>query len=94
MWERGEFRRMRVLASQLPRDSRIARALEPRAAWCESAYILANISDTLSWMAYGMGGGKGSKPKPTPRPKEQRKIKKTLDVSDGRVQNLLFAPRG
>lgn len=93
LWRLAEFERIRVLTTQLPRESRLMRALNPQLEWGEEAYLLANIFDQLAAMC----APKGKKPKQHPRPKAKKKQpqqeKKTLDVSDGRIQNLLFAPR-
>lgn len=93
LWDRAEFRRIRVLASQLPTQSRTIVKLNPQAAWDEHAYLLALVADNLSFMRYEQTGGKGRKPKPLERPKPKKQVKQHLDVSEGRVQNLLFAPR-
>lgn len=90
----GEYGRARALASQLPRESRTARAVDPRAAWGECEHLLALVADHLAFMRYEQAGGKGRKPKPLPRPSAGRKkAVKRLDVDAGRRIELLFAKR-
>lgn len=92
MWDRAEFRRIRVLASQLPAESRTVKRMDPRMTWDLTAYLLALAIDNISCLRYEQSGSKGKKPKPIPRP-QPKKEKQRFDVSEGRVENLLFAPR-
>lgn len=91
----GEFARAKVLATNLPSSSRTVVRLNPELAWDENAYLLALIADNIAFMRFEQSNGKGKKPKPLQRPKkaEKKKEKKTLNVSDKRIQSLLFKPR-
>ena len=93
MLETGQFARACTLARQLPAAARCVRALEPRAAWDEHAYLLALAVDNLSFLRYELAGGRGRRPKPLERPKPKPEAKKRLNVSGSRVEALLFSPR-
>ena len=94
MLARGEFARARVLAEQLPANSRTVRRLEPRAEWDEKAYLLALIADNIAFSRYEQRGGKGHKPEPVKRPRAATKqVHKHLEVSDRRIESLLFGSR-
>lgn len=41
-----------VLLSQLPRESRVARYIEPDAAWSEDTVLLASIDYWVRWIAW------------------------------------------
>lgn len=90
--ESGEFRRARILATQLPRESRTVREVAPGAAWGEQEHLLALIADNLAFLRYEQSGGKGRKPKPLPRPKAKPQ-KKNLNLTAAQRHSLLFAPR-
>ncbi len=62
------WRRLRVLLSQLPRDSSVARAeLGEQAEWGLSEHLQASIFDAVN-AANWQRSGKGRPPKPLPRP--------------------------
>lgn len=88
----GEFARARTLASQLPRESRTVRAVDPRAEWGQTEHFLALIADHLAFLRYEQAGGKGKKPKPLPRPKP-KPSKRKLDLTAQQRHSLLFSPR-
>lgn len=90
--EGGEFARARVLASQLPRESRTVRAVDPRAEWGQADHLLALIADNLAFLRYEQAGGKGRKPKPLPRP-QAKPSRKKLNLTAQQRHSLLFAPR-
>lgn len=89
----GDFARIATLAKQLPAQSRTVERIEPTLAWDEHAYLLALVADNLSFMRYENSGGRGKKPQPVQRPKPKEKEKKHLDVSDKRIDSLLFGSR-
>lgn len=50
-------------------DTALARAIDPeRAAWQVNVELLAQLQDTLSMLAWNLGGQHGAKPKRIPRP--------------------------
>lgn len=90
----GEFHRLRALAEQLPPGSRTVAAIDPRAGWATSDWLLALVADQLAYMRYEQAGGKGKKPKQVKRPPApKKKAQKKLNVSKREVRSLLFAPR-
>lgn len=91
----GEFKRIKALTLALPIKARVISKISPELAWDEDAYLLALIADNIAFLRYEQSGGKGKKPKQLERPKAKKKPKekKTLDVSDKRIQSLLFAKR-
>lgn len=93
MLDAGDYRRARLLAEELPADSRTVRLMEPRAAWGEEAYLLALVADNLSFMRYEQAGGRGRRPQAVERPKAKAPEAKHLDVSDERIGALLFGGR-
>ena len=54
-----------LLCTQLPRDSRLARAVNPQIAWSDGEYILRRIEYLLRSIFWD---GKGQKPEPIPAP--------------------------
>lgn len=56
--------------TQLPHDSRIARAEHPELQWQTSDYLLRQIEFQLRALMWALGSGKGEKPKPLPSPDE------------------------
>lgn len=67
--------------------------MEPRLAWDEKAYLLALVADNLSFLRYERAGGRGRKPQALERPKAKEPEARRLEVSDGRIDALLFGPR-
>ena len=62
--------RLAALVSQLPLDSRIARAEHPELEWQTSDYLLRQIEFQLRVLLWSLGSGKGQKPTPLPSPNE------------------------
>lgn len=65
------------MAANLPRDSASILAVQPRAeieTWDTSAYLLAQVVDSLAGANWQRSGGKGSRPKPVPRPKPPKDV--------------------
>lgn len=92
---RGEFRRLWTLTTQLPMRSRTMAHEAPELSWDERDYLLALVADNLTYLRHEMAGGKGRKPKAVPRPRaREKRAARHLDVSDERVSELLFNPRG
>lgn len=66
---RRDWRRLFVLLSQLPRESRLMRALAgDDIEWGITEQLLAATVDALNAANWQRGGGKGPRPKPIPRP--------------------------
>lgn len=63
---------MLVIIQQAPRESAIARAVDPeRAEWSLSDYLLAMIADANTWLVWSKsqdGQKNRNRPKPIPRP--------------------------
>jgi hypothetical protein len=57
-----------VLISQLPRESRLVRLIDPRSMWGPTDYLLASAVDALHGANWQRAKGKGRKPTPLPRP--------------------------
>jgi hypothetical protein len=90
----GEYRRARILAQELPQQSRTVGAIDPRTAWGTADYLLALVVDHLAFLRYEHAGGKGRKPKPTERPKAKApKVQKRLSMPEEKRASLLFAKR-
>lgn len=79
-----------MLLEELPRESRVARLVNPRAEWGATEHLLATAVDVLQ-MANWQRQGKGARPKPLPRPgaKDQavrmgksRPLSETRDLFD------------
>ena len=62
--------RLAVLVTQLPQDSRIARAEHPELQWQTGDYLLRQIEFHLRELMWALGRGKGAEPKPLPTPDE------------------------
>lgn len=78
----------------LPHGSRTICDVDPRNDWSNSDYLLALAVDNLSYLRYEQAGGKGRKPDAVKRPEIKKEIeRKHLDVSDGRIEELLFSER-
>jgi len=97
--ERLSFRRLRVLLSHLPQESRTVRAIAgDKAMWSLTDHLLAAGVDALR-IANWQRGKKGAKrPKPIPRPgvkDGKRRIGKT-DANPRQVARFLAsrAPKG
>ena len=73
--------------------SRSVTAVEPRAAWGTTDYILAYIADNAAFQRYEQGGGRGRRPKPLERPKAAPAARRRLDVDGDRVMRLLHGKR-
>lgn len=52
----------------LPEGSALSRELDPQARWSAETYVLATISDQMSFLMYALGGAKGARPRPIERP--------------------------
>lgn len=92
--DRYEFERLFFLTVNLPKSSRTVCDADPRNAWSNGDYLLALAVDNLSYLRYEQAGGKGRKPDAVKRPEIKKEIeRKHLDVSDGRIEELLFSER-
>ena len=90
----GDFERLATLVKHLPNEARVVRAIDPRAEWDTSAYLLALIADHLAFSRYEQAGCKGKKPKQLERPKARPKTAhKSLDISKEKRHELLFGKR-
>ena len=93
----GEWRRAAALASQLPRESRTLRAIEPALEWGSTEQLLAAVVDNLSYLRYEQSGGKGRKPRAVERPGAERARRRTDRTVHGmsaeRVGEILARPR-
>ena len=91
----GDYERAYLLTVNLPGGSRTLRAIDPRTAWGEQAYLLAAVVDNLTFLRYEQAGGKGKKPKPIQRPqaKPQKRRHRHLKISAERREALLFGKR-
>lgn len=84
------WRRLRVLMSQLPRESRLVRRLDPRAEWSATDHLLASVIEALRAGNWQRGGGKGPRPRPLKRPGQEqgkrmgkaRPLHETTDLFD------------
>lgn len=88
-----EFERLFFLTVNLPKDSRTVCDADPRNAWSNGDYLLALAVDNLSYLRYEQAGGKGRKPDAVKRPELKTKTHKKLNVSEKRVDELLFDSR-
>lgn len=97
----GEWERARVLASQLPRESRVLRAIEPSLAWGDVERLLASICDNLAFMRYERAVASGARvngrPRPVRRPGDGGRpvrVQATVHgMSRERVGEILARPR-
>lgn len=62
--------RLAALTSQLPPESRVARAAHPELRWETSDYLLRQIEFQIRALMWSLGGGKGEKPQLIPSPDE------------------------
>lgn len=90
------FRDAWVIASSAKLGSRLAREIDPRAAWTVTEYLLAQAVDALNLSVWVQSGGKRRrKPKPVPRPGAEREDRfsdvEPMDVDDLKV--FLARPR-
>jgi hypothetical protein len=68
---RFNWRDLWVVVTSAPRDSRLAREIDPHATeWTPEAHLLAMAVDALHGANWQRSGGKGRKPKRLPRPGE------------------------
>lgn len=85
-----------ALCVQLPRESRLVRAMEPAAAWGDSEYIAHAMEHTLRVIAWQNGGGrKPDFPRPLPTPEDRARVSKKLERTNvERVNRVLGIVEG
>lgn len=72
-----------VLASQLPRQARCLRSINPDLIWSDETTVLASIHYLVRCVIYQLSGGRGERPKPIRTPGEQIKLAESLaDAED------------
>lgn len=85
-----------ALCVQLPRESRIVRAMDPSAAWGDSEYIARATEHTLRVIAWQNGGGRKSDfPRPLPTPEDRARVSRKLERTNvERVNRILGIVEG
>lgn len=85
-----------ALCVQLPRESRLVRAMEPANEWGDAEYIAHAMEHTLRVLAWQNGSGRKSDfPKPMPTPADRARVSKKLDRTNvDRVNRILGIVEG
>ena len=71
-----------VLASQLPREARCLREIDPNLAWSDETAALASIQYLVRCIVWQLGGGKGDKPQPVRTPAQTASLTESLRESE------------
>lgn len=80
-----------ALIQHRPRGSALSRALDPRAEWSVTDYLLANAADALAWLVWAKtkdGSKNRNRPKPIPRPGSVEDNGRMTDVQSMDVDEL------
>ena len=80
-----------ALCVQLPRESRLVRAMDPSAAWGDSEYIARAMEHTLRVLSWQYGNGRKSDfPRPLPTPEDRARVSRKLERTNvERVNRIL-----
>jgi len=85
------------LCVQLPRGSRLLSALDPELSWTQEDYLLANIANSLLFLAWTQtkdGSKNRNRPKPIEPPRKRRTAHKPNTYTPGEYAQRLSLPRG
>lgn len=98
--EAFSIRHLADLVLNLPRESATVRAVAPETVWGPQEHLLAEVADTLRWIAWSKssdGAKNRNKPKPIPRPgqadKSAGRFKDAAVLPVDEVKRLLRLPR-
>lgn len=85
-----------ALCAQLPRESRLVRAMDPAAEWGDSEYIAHAMEHTLRVLSWQCGNGRKSDfPKPMPTPEDRARVSRKLERTDvDRINRILGLTEG
>lgn len=71
-----------ALASQLPRESRCLRQIDPDFGWSDETFALIHLDYLIRLLIYGLAGAKGEVPKPIKTPSEIKHMRESLEAAE------------
>lgn len=78
-----------ILASQLPRESRVLRLYNQDLEWSDETGVLVRIDYLLQTLIYALSGGKsGTKPEPIPTPSERQHLEDKLTEAENEMAEV------
>lgn len=77
-----------VLASQLPRQARCLRKLNPDFIWSDETTVLTSLHFLLRCVIYQLSGCRGEKPAPIRTPRERMRLAESLAAAESAMDEV------